>query len=186
MTRVDDAGSVPAGERFVQTRFGAEDAPVTLRVFNRYSCGFCAEFASTIYSLLVRYPQHLDVEVLNLPVRDAGSHWTFALGAECAAQQGAFERYHRAAFSDPRVAYYSAGWRSMIERVDIPDPADFERCVEREEQAHEVMAHREVATKLGLRGTPGWEIGAVRGQGVPAFPLIDSLVADRIRSFSAR
>jgi len=79
---------------------GSRWAPVSLVVYTRYSCGFCTDFASMTDTLLARYPEHLRVIVRNVPSTAGSSEARFAIAAECAADQDAFPRYHRAAFED--------------------------------------------------------------------------------------
>jgi len=80
---------------------GPADAPVTLVVFADYECGFCRRMDETIAAVQVR--QHLRFRTVyrHYPIKSRHAHAeAAALAAECAAEQGHFEEYHRALMKD--------------------------------------------------------------------------------------
>jgi len=94
---------------------GPREAPVVVLLYSSYTCGFCAEFHTTLTRLRERYPQHLAIVVKPFAEPSALTAYMVPLAAECASEQDRFLEFHEAAFSNGRLLQYSRGWRELAD-----------------------------------------------------------------------
>jgi protein-disulfide isomerase len=160
---------------------GDPHAPAVLLVYNDYRCGFCAEFDQTVETLRSRYPQHLTVvykHYVNVAAR-SGRPYLVPEGAECAAEQDAFEAYHAAAFANARALNYAdAPW--LIAEAAALDSLSFERCISARRHADTVRDHYDEARQLDVQVTPTLFLNGLRLVGAVSLNALDSLIAGEL------
>lgn len=84
----------------------------------------------------------------------ASAELRVAMAAECAAEQGAFKAFHRAAFSSSEILHYRDGWLRIAEDARVADMEALAECVESLRHEATVWKHRGEARAEGFRGTP--------------------------------
>jgi protein-disulfide isomerase len=162
---------------------GPTAAPVVVLVFHDYLCGYSSELQLSLDALRARYPHHIAVVVKHFvdPQELFTSAARGALGAECAAQQDAFSRYHAAAFEESR----SLGFRNGPERVamaaGVAGMKEFEACLGFRRPGDRIAAHFATAQTLGVTGTPTTFINGTRVVGAASLETLDVIVAGHLR-----
>ena len=122
---------------------------VTLVEYYDYNCGFCRASLPTIDRLVAADP-NLRIVFKELPVLSEASR-VAARAALAAAKQGRFKPFHDALYnagpvSDATIA--AAAKASGVDLSAIPDDADAT-----------IRENLDVASKLGITGTPSWVVG---------------------------
>lgn len=158
---------------------GPREAPVTVVLFNDYRCGFCGAMHDSLTAMLRRYPQHLRVVVRHYVTSAEDPMYMIALGAECAAEQGAFARYHETAFRIPAVLSYSNAYKAIVDssRLEGFDHDAFETCVISRRYTGRLNDDREWARRLGVSGTPTIFVNGVPIIGAVPLATLDSVIA---------
>ena len=128
---------------------GNPKGDVTLVEYYDYNCGFCRASLPTIDRLVAEDP-NLRIVFKELPVLSEASR-VAARAALAAAKQGRFKPFHDALYnagpvSDATIA--AAAKASGVNLSAIPDDADAA-----------IRANLDVASKLGITGTPSWVVG---------------------------
>ncbi|MGH7583809.1 MAG: DsbA family protein [Gemmatimonadales bacterium] len=180
-------------ERFYTTslhgeRVGPPEADVVLVVFSEYACGHCIAFEPTLEHLRARFPDHVAVVYRHfLPMMERGT-LRIHLAAECAADQGRFAEYNHAVFAHASLMSTRNGWLRLGDSAGIPDMARFVGCTRAETDRARIDHDNQVATSIGVIGTPTTFINGLRVVGEVPFAMLDSMVAyqlDRLRPRSA-
>jgi protein-disulfide isomerase len=143
----------------------------------------CHELNSTLEKLMLRYPQHLAVVVKHFVPPTALAGFKVPMAAECAADQGVFAEYHRAAFANGSLLHYSVGWETIAKEAGVADLATFRTCVVGGQKVRRVIQDYEEALDLGIRVTPTLFVNGTRVVGALSLDQLDSLVA---RTFKDR
>ncbi len=102
------------------------------------------------------------------------------MGAACAAEQGVFAEYHRAAYSNQQAVGTRNGWMRIGEAAPVPDLKEFERCVLSERYREMIVASTNEAHRLGFVTTPASIIGLHPIVGRLTFTVLDSLVKEQL------
>ena len=128
---------------------GNPKGDVTLVEYYDYNCGFCRASLPTIDRLVAEDP-NLRIVFKELPVLSEASR-VAARAALAAAKQGRFKPFHDALYnagpvSDATIA--AAAKASGVNLSAIPDDADAA-----------IRTNLDVASKLGITGTPSWVVG---------------------------
>ena len=150
---------------------GAEDAPVTIIVFEDYLCNHCAVFSlrerpvidselvETGKARLVYYDFVLD------PRAEAGT-FLAARAARCAGDQGHFweyqDRLFRSQITWGQMADKNGIFQDYAESLGM-DGGEFRSCLNSDRHAEAVSANRQLAEALGLGGTPSVLVGVEGG-----------------------
>jgi protein-disulfide isomerase len=158
---------------------GNRDAAVKVLVFSNYACGFCKTADSIFTELQQRYPSEVVVIVRHYVDPEASYPEQFTHGVECAAEQDYFVPYHRAAFRNLRAINYWNAARLVADSADIPDMAQFERCVTDKAHADRIRRDWQVAQHLGVSGTPTLFVNGTRIVGAPPLSLLESFLPTR-------
>jgi cyclophilin family peptidyl-prolyl cis-trans isomerase len=128
-----------AGVRWLPA-LGEADAPVTVIEFSSVGCGHCANFnLNTLDSLLRDYVATGDVRYVSHFIGGQSS----LISELCAAEQGKYFAYERAAFQGQSV--------ESVEGVDI---AAFNACKEENRYQEAVVDASRHASNMGVSGTP--------------------------------
>ena len=151
------------------TRIGAADAKVTIEAYEDFGCPHCLEFNAAIEPLLMSEyiaPGKVAFVYRYFPLRQLTG--VAAIGAQCAAEQGAFWPFHRKLFvaqaeannqSGPALsdAFAPAGLQKFAADLGL-DGAKFDTCLDSDEAVAAVTADLQKANELGLPGTPAFVI----------------------------
>lgn len=136
---------------------GNPDGDVVIVEFYDYNCGYCKESLSIIKKIIKSDP-NIKVIFKELPVL-AESSYTAALASLAADKQGKFEEFHTAMLTnskkldDERIYEIASSVGININKLkeDMKDPL-IERAI---------RDNSNLATKLGISGTPAFIIGDI-------------------------
>ena len=151
---------------------GPDSAELRIVVAYSYHCAFSIQFQSTIDSLLRRLPDFVAIDFVPNTGSLLSTPDDLTLAADCAADQGAFEEFHRAIYDDYLVATSDEGWKTIGEKAEVEDLSTFRDCV-----LYRIAADRQndralLASELGIRGTPTTFIGGIRLDGAVTLEVL--------------
>jgi protein-disulfide isomerase len=142
---------------------GSETAKVAIIEFSDFQCAFCQRFAQTTLPVIEeRYIStgQVKLQFRNLPIPQLHPQALLAAEAgECAARQNGFWSMHDALFANPK----DLSDASLLKRaadLGLAMPR-FTECLHGN-SAFRVRKDVELASSLGLNGTPTFFIGLVR------------------------
>ncbi|WP_105318510.1 DsbA family protein [Thermus tenuipuniceus] len=122
-----------------------------LRVFSDFQCPYCQRLAQTVLPRLKVLAEQGEVRVSyrHFPLKEIHPEaLPAAIASECAHRQGAFWPYH------DRLMQGRLGNYLGLARALGLDQEAFARCLEDAGVREAVEGERELALRLGLRGTP--------------------------------
>ncbi len=151
-----DPEGIDTGDR---PAIGAEDAPVTLTVFEDFACPSCRQFKTQITPTIVQqYVEPGDVRYLHadfpIPVDET---WTYAVGS---AARAVFEEAGNDAFWEFSTSIYDHQSNYTLDAVaDVAEEvADIGQTVreaaEEEHYREHLESEREMGESWGVSGTP--------------------------------
>lgn len=145
--------SIEAGKPIV---FGADDAPVTVGLYEDFECPHCVdleeELGATITELL--RDETITLELFPMTVVDPdGASSATANAMACAAAEGFGPGYHAGLFANSRLIWSD---QQLIELGGlVGDPSDrFADCIRTEQHRDWVDSIGRAAEKTGVTGTP--------------------------------
>jgi protein-disulfide isomerase len=139
---------------------GPARAEVKILEFSDFRCGFCGEFFHTVTEVQRRYPDNVALVYKHFVAED-GPSFEIALASECAAEQEAFDRFYRGAFTHAWKAADRDEISEFARSIGIGDMKRFEACMEDRLYADKVAEESRLARRLGFPGTPGVVINGV-------------------------
>jgi protein-disulfide isomerase len=142
---------------------GGLDAPVQLIEFADFECPFCAEFEKVVNSLRERYPTKIGLTYVYFPIPGHRFAMPAARVANCAGEQGRFERMHDLLFEE-QDAFGLRPWVDFAKQAAVPDVPAFETCIKKTDPIPRVTEGRALGRQLNIEGTPtiiinGWKLG---------------------------
>jgi protein-disulfide isomerase len=165
----DAAASAPARASIADApTLGRADAPVTIVEFSDYQCPFCQRFFSTTLAALKT--QYIDAGKLRYVFRDSPLDQLHpfarkaAEAAHCAGEQGKYWEMHDMLFQNSRAL--APTHLAELARAIVVDTGKFNECFSSGRHAARVERDVAAAATAGVRGTPGFVIGATRADGV--------------------
>ncbi len=152
---------------------GRANAPVTIIMFEDFTCPHCLSFTARLEQQLIDEfvaAGKVRLEFQNFPLRQ--SSLPIANAALCAAAQNGFWEYHSRLFLIQAGAlegaqFDAAGAKNAAAGV-VPDQAAFDRCNDEAGQSQAVLAQARRAQSLGLTGTPAFLVNGKPVTGTPA------------------
>jgi protein-disulfide isomerase len=151
---------------------GAEDAPVTVVEVSDYGCGHCRNFnLDSADTLKTQYVDTGTVRWITVPYALGGGTGGYptapsANAALCAAEQGAFEEYHKALFGLQGNSNYNTaeGFVGIADNLGL-DSGALASCVEDGRYNDVIAQNIQVATSTGVSSTPSFFVNGelVRG-----------------------
>ncbi len=155
---------------------GTRNAHITITVFSDYSCGWCLTFAATLDSLVDR-----DGDVLivyrDFVLDSTGPAVRTHVAARCAALQGRFQEYRRAAFETFRVAELPEWYQFAARRAQLTNVSQFDQCMNEVAVRWAVLEEAKLARDYNFSVTPSGFVGAIRFEGALDGAQLDSLIA---------
>ncbi|MDA3804153.1 thioredoxin domain-containing protein [Clavibacter sp. CT19] len=176
-----------AGEAHVATEpdavsVGAADAPVTLDIYEDYSCPHCQEYEAATGPLLDRVAASGQVRVVYHPIRIVTNYGRVAGStAACVLQHdpSAWPGVHSALFANHSAAtdsWTGKDFSSWLGSQGVTDPEAL-TCTEKGAYAGWITANTDTATAAGVTGTPTLMIGGQKTTTVSGQQLVDALTA---------
>lgn len=131
---------------------GAENAPVTITLFDDFQCPYCARLVPILDEVLAAYPKQVRVVFKHFPLSMHKFAKPAAIAGLAARNQGKFWPLH-----DQLFANYNklddAMIRELAESVGL-DMVRFDQDVANPALQREVAADTQLGTQAGVRGTP--------------------------------
>jgi protein-disulfide isomerase len=133
---------------------GRADAPVKMVVFSDFQCPFCAVFHQTVQRVRARHPNRVAIAYRHLPLDAIHPHARAAgLAAECAGEQGRFERYADLLFAQ-QDAIGQKAWVGFAREAGVPDVGAFDACMAERRWAGRVDQDARLAEAMDIGVTP--------------------------------
>lgn len=143
---------------------GAANAPVTVVEVSDYGCGHCRNFnVDTAVTLHQQYVETGQVKWVVLPFAlssQPGGTMPSAIAALCAAEQGNFPAFHRAAFDLQSSPLYNTteGLQVAAAAAGL-DTAVFATCLADNDYEQVVRRNMQAAASAGINSTPSFALG---------------------------
>jgi len=157
-------------------RLGPVNAPVQIVVYSDFQCPFCRQLAPVLEQLQHDFHGKVAVLYRHFPLAGHPRAWPAAMASECAAEQGAFWKYHDKLFNE-------GGDLSDARLLELAsslglDQQRFQACLQSDRPREIVAAGLREATGLGLPGAPGIFLNGRRFEG----PLTYDALGKRINA----
>lgn len=140
-------------------------APLLLIEFSDFTCGYCGKFyRETLPQLKKQYivPGKLRFAYRDYPRDPEGWGVVAAHAARCAGDQGRYWDMHDRLFD-----HASRLGTKMVMKIaqDMKlDTKAFTACMDAQKHIYAILDDRDVGTRLGFRGTPGFLMGRSNGK----------------------
>ncbi len=150
-------------------RLGKSKATVAMIEFSDYFCPYCARFHNTTFDLVKQ--NYIDKGKLLYVYRDyprsaAKQAIESAIAANCAGEQGAYWKMQKKLFRhSPRINL--AFYKSAAKEFGL-DVKKYEACLKSDKQRRKIKSDFVYGKSLGIRGTPTFYIGRVKGNKITA------------------
>lgn len=133
---------------------GNPSGDVTISVWMDYACGYCRASLPILARLVAEDPK-IRVVYRELPVLSEGSRVAARWGL-AAAEQGKFKPFHMALYSGGQLSQASIDAAAASAGLDA---ARAQQSLNSQRVEAEIARNLDVASKLGVTGTPSWVIG---------------------------
>lgn len=134
-------------------RIGRPDALVTITEFTDFQCPFCRETAADLRQIRQEMGDKFAVVVRYFPLPGHKFAQPAAEAAECAARQGAFERFHNLLF-DSQAEIGTKAWTDFAAAAGVPNAATFRDCMSSGTGAAAVARDKAAGQRHGVSATP--------------------------------
>ena len=162
------------GSAGISPASGPADALVRVYVFSDFQCPVCRRVVEPVKELLKRHPKDVQV-IFKQNALEMHRHAAGAAAASLAAmRQGKFWAYHDLLFQNQRELQPTALLR-YAEALGL-DMATFKADMNSEAIQQQIVHERDVATRLGARGTPGFFINGRKLVGWGSYGGFKSMV----------
>jgi protein-disulfide isomerase len=131
---------------------GAENAPVTITLFDDFQCPYCARLTPTLDQVLAAYPQQVRIVYKHFPLSMHKFARAAATASIAARNQGKFWPLHDQLFANYNKLN-DAMIRELAEGVGL-DMARFDQDLANPALQQEIAADMQLGSKAGVRGTP--------------------------------
>lgn len=163
---------------------GSSNAPVDLVVLTDYQCPACRAYHRLLMDVVDRRSGDVRAWYVHHPLNYHEQAMSAAIGAECAAQQGAFRSMVDVLFKkQDSLAMKSLA--SYAEEAAINDLSQFARCLEQPDQSRDarIADGLHFGEDIAMTGTPtvlveGWQYPDPPSQ-ANLERAIDAILADR-------
>lgn len=136
-------------------KLGAEDAPVTVTLYEDFHCPHCAEFEEQFGPVITEAQNNgtAVVELYPMAFIDEGS-LSAANGMACAAEEGFGQAFYQGLFENPNLQWSTEQLVDLAGQTSDGDPGKFESCVTQSTHASWVESIGEAAATNGVESTP--------------------------------
>jgi len=139
-------------------RIGPKDAPLQITEFADFECPFCSVAARQMHELQAKYPATITITFRHFLIGGHAHAPLAAAAAECAADQGAFEKYHSLLFENYRQLTQKK-IRALAKTAGVTNMGAFDDCVASNRHEDRIHADTVAGRMAGVGGTPSWVVG---------------------------
>lgn len=162
-------------------RLGPVDAPVTIVEWGDFECSACRAVEPHLRAVRRKYPDDVAILYRHWPLEIHPLAYPAARAAECSAQQGRFEEYHR-------LLYDKASWRfdprstfiDFAEDAGVSDVKAFTTCLDSDEAVPAIEEDIAAVMAVGGTGTPTLLVNNVLVPGIRDSTFLEELVLDAL------
>lgn len=168
--------SIPRGETTDGLQYlGSGDASVTIREYEDFGCHNCRAFAGNVEPELINeYISTGKVRLVSFPVAFVNSQsLPAAEAAACAAEQDGFWEYRRLLFANQGISAFNRTNLVAFAGVAGLDMDSFGACLDQHRYLSTVTNQSRLAQRFGVNGTPTFEIGGSRYEGLLPYDSSD-------------
>lgn len=164
-------GVTPEGLHYL----GNSDAAVTIREYEDFGCHNCRAFAGNVEPKLIdEYITSGKVRLVSFPVAFVNSQsLPGAEAAACAAEQDKFWEYRYLLFANQGISDFNRTSLIAFAGVAGLDMDSFASCLDQDRYLSSVTNQTRLAQGFGINGTPTFEIGGSRYEGLLPFDSSD-------------
>lgn len=183
-------GSVTTVEEWRQfSQYGnvlsSVDGEVTVVEFGDYLCPHCRASSIDLMELSDRSDLAFTHVFRHSPWSGDSLSWHAAIAAECAASQKRFAAFHRSLFEQVD-SLRNGTWLYFATVAEVPDLAQFDRCVSNSETAHIVQRDVDAGALLENDVTPTILVNDIRLNGYPGLEMMTQFIRGARESEQAR
>ncbi len=153
---------------------GPADAKVTVIEFSDFQCPFCSRGMKTMYDVAKEYPKDVKIVFKHLPLPFHPQAKPAARASIAANNQGKFWEYHDKLFEN-QSSLNDETYMAIAKELGL-DMEKFKKDYEDPATAAQVEEDAALATKLGVRGTPGFFVNGVQVRGAQPLPKFKQLI----------
>lgn len=163
-------------------RFGSANAVVTVVEFDDFQCPYCEHLFRSLEAIRARYPGKVAIVYRNFPLPELHPYaMRAALTAQCAADQGRFERAYEFLFGNQD----SVGRLTPLQlarRIGVGNLSRFRACVTGEAVRRRLAADSLAAQSLHIGGTPLFLVNEWLFHGMPPDSTLTATVEAELKS----
>jgi len=159
---------------------GKASAPIRIVEFGDFQCPACARVASRLDSAQRSSAPEFRIAFVHFPLTAIHAYaFDAAVAAQCAARQRHFEQLHDVFYKEQREIGRRQ-WHSFTAEAGITDLAAFDQCLSDTTTATAVRQQSNIATRLGLIGTPTFAVdGVLFPAGTPLERILAALSTEK-------
>jgi protein-disulfide isomerase len=154
---------------------GSSDAEVTIREYEDFGCHNCRAFAGSVEPKLIdEYITSGKVRLVSFPVAFVNSQsLPGAEAAACAAEQDKFWEYRYLLFANQGISAFDRTNLIAFAGAAGLDMDSFASCLDEDRYLSSITDQTRLAQRFGINGTPTFEIGGSRYEGLLPFDSSD-------------
>lgn len=142
-------------------KFGAANGPLKIVEFMDLECPFCATWNVQLDSLLMEYPNVVQVTMHHLPLEGHRFAMPAAIATECADRQGAAQAFVRTTLANQAVLGLTS-WDGLAHESGVADVGAFISCIALPADSFPRIAYGQaLALATNTRGTPSLWVNGV-------------------------
>lgn len=136
------------------------NGPVVITVFADYQCRACAQFHDVLQTVAAETRDVITVRKAHYPLSSNPHSVVASNAAECAAEQGGFEAFEDALYSQ-QDSIGEASWEFFATLAMIEDTTAFNACMASMRHLPTVRDHQLMGRRLRIVGTPSYLVNDV-------------------------
>ncbi len=156
---------------------GATDAPVTIVEYGDFGCSACRSWhlAGIRKQVIAEYGDQVQFVWIDFPVITAQSPKAAEAG-QCAFDQGKFWEYHDYIYEHGRSLGVS-DLKGYAKEIGL-DSAQFNQCLDSDQNQAKIDQNLNQAYRLGLPGTPSFTVNDQKLAGPPTYATLKGFIDD--------
>lgn len=153
---------------------GKADAPITVIAFSDFQCPFCTRGADTMKDVKKEYGDKVKIVFKNLPLPFHPEAKPAGVAALAAHKQGKFWEMHDKLFEN-QSQLGAETYARLAKEIGL-DVKKFESDIKDAALEKQVEEDAALASKLGVRGTPGFFVNGVQVRGARPLPYFKQII----------